>query len=462
MVRFTLVALVAAFFAVASVRASEIVVLGEQPVAEFTLPDGSILKNAFVWRRSSQGLMIVHDGGQYFLNFALLPDDWKVAYLGEPEVIPEEPVVEPVNYEISDPYELKAILERIPNLKPENINYILRVEADEASEKMALGLAILQSLLDGEAADARRLVILMEEMEIEIEGVTREELSETCSVCEGVGDVERTCASCKGSGKCVRCEGEGKRRTGIGDNTLHCTTCKGSGKCRDCAGEGEHLSVCNACKGRGVKVLTSYCKARRDLFVQAINPDAEPGASVNVVQADEARIMQTLFSIPDLSAGAVHYYGSDAYDGAMDTNILVICLMHSALNNNFENAARFAMSIKVNYGEDEVLDVEKYLDSCKACEGSGIAEKDCTSCNGSGDCKRCGGDGERDTDFRDRTIPCTTCRGTGKCTGCGGSGVRKVRCSTCGGSGQRVDRERTEIKRKLLAKKLSDYYRSQR
>ena len=45
---------------------ADLVVLTETPVAEFTLPDGSVLKNAFVWRRSSEGLMIVHDDGQYF------------------------------------------------------------------------------------------------------------------------------------------------------------------------------------------------------------------------------------------------------------------------------------------------------------------------------------------------------------------------------------------------------------
>ena len=71
--------------------AEEIVVLGETPVAEFTLPDGSTLKNAFVWRRSSEGLMIVHDDGQYFLNYQLLPAEWKAAYLGAPAEPEKEP-----------------------------------------------------------------------------------------------------------------------------------------------------------------------------------------------------------------------------------------------------------------------------------------------------------------------------------------------------------------------------------
>ena len=53
-------------------NAGEIVVLTETPVTEFSLPDGSVLQNAYVWRRSSQGLMIMHDGGNYFLNFNLL------------------------------------------------------------------------------------------------------------------------------------------------------------------------------------------------------------------------------------------------------------------------------------------------------------------------------------------------------------------------------------------------------
>ena len=44
----------------------------------------------------------------------------------------------------------------------------------------------------------------------------------------------------------------------------------------------------------------------------------------------------------------------------------------------------------------------------------------CGGCNGTGDCKRCGGSGKEPATKAD--ADCIRCGGTGNCTGCGGSG----------------------------------------
>jgi RecJ-like exonuclease len=65
------------------------------------------------------------------------------------------------------------------------------------------------------------------------------------------------CSYCKGSTKCVYCDGTGKRKTttedypdpAIKEVTIEeeCPYCKGSGSCRYCDGVGK----CWACKGTG-------------------------------------------------------------------------------------------------------------------------------------------------------------------------------------------------------------------
>ena len=55
-----------------SVGAEEIVVLTETKVLEFTLPDGSVLTNAYAWRTDSRGIMIMHDG-ELFPELSVAP-----------------------------------------------------------------------------------------------------------------------------------------------------------------------------------------------------------------------------------------------------------------------------------------------------------------------------------------------------------------------------------------------------
>lgn len=462
MVRYLLIALFAALTAVMPVSASGIVVLGEEPQAEFTLPDGSVLKNAFVWRRSSEGLMIVHDDGQYFLNFKLLPADWRAAYLGEPQ--PEE--AEQAAPELADPHHLKPILEKVPDLRPESIVFLLRADADEDAQKSALALSVLQSLLDDEGPDSKRLMLLIEESGFEIEGVSRDELSQTCKACGGTGRVTITCKTCGGTGECPKCGGDGKRSRSLGAvnerGTYDCITCKGTGECPDCKGEGGHESACRRCRGRGQVLRREYCEAQLGFFVQKVNRSARPDLAGSVVQADRDRIMQTLFAVPGLENGAVHFYGSKVYDGSMDTNIVVACLMQALLNRDMENARRFNLTLTVNYGEGTVLDIENYLTSCPTCDGSGMVEIPCSACGGTGECQKCGGDGEKDMEFMSKTVPCTACAETGKCPKCRGTGVQKIRCADCRGTGSRIDTERAEVQRKLMTAKLNQFYRESR
>lgn len=47
-------------------------------------------------------------------------------------------------------------------------------------------------------------------------------------------------------------------------------------------------------------------------------------------------------------------------------------------------------------------------------------KKKCGGCNGTGDCKHCGGTGKEPA--VKAAADCRRCVGTGKCSGCGGSG----------------------------------------
>jgi hypothetical protein len=446
--------------AVGAARAEEIVVLTETPVAEFTLPNGKVLKNAFVWKRSSEGLMIVHDTGQYFLNYALLPPEWKQAYLGEPaEKQPKEVKVE---YAVDDRYDLMRHLSNVPGLDDEVRAYLLRESADDESEKAAFALAFLQSLLSNSRDEAQRIHLLIEEKGLEIDVVADDVLFKPCEVCDEEGRKETDCAECDGSGKCDRCDGEGIRKTGIGNSTIHCTTCRGSGDCPACAGEGTKSSICRACRGRGWQISKSLCEVKRERLVSQAK--AMAGIKAGGVLSDENThlVMNTLAGIKELDPGAVRYFVSPEYTGGMDTNILIVCLMESLLKNRLDDAERYLFMIDAYFPNGDVLDIGKYLQPCEACDSSGRIEKDCRLCDGKGKCRRCEGEGERKSEFEQASIHCTTCRGTGDCGACGGDGTRAVQCSSCKGRGRIFEEERAKIKRQLMAEELNAYYRANR
>jgi len=462
MYRVLIFALFALVWAAMPVQASELVVLGETPVAEFTLPDGSVLKNAFVWRRSSEGLMIVHDDGQYFLNYKLLPDDWKAAYLGSPgEAVGPQPEDAGKSVPLDDRYKLEPILKGIDKLTPDGRNFLLRENSDETSQTTALALALLQSLLAKDADAARRVHMVIEEKGLEIEAVEIEQLFDPCATCDSEGVVYTDCPKCNGTGKCSKCEGTGKRPTGLGDNTIHCTVCRGTGVCPGCQGKKQLASRCRACSGRGQRVNSPYCEVKRDQLVHTANAIANKGKGLPITKAEPQRIAKVLKELPGLSPDARQFYLSDAYGGAMDTNILAACVIQSLVQGRMEEAKRFYLMVEAYYPEGDVLELDAYLKPCEACESIGFIERDCRACEGSGDCEKCGGDGQRDTDFLDRTIHCTTCRGSGKCTECGGDGKKSSRCSACDGLGRLFEQERAEIKLQILVEDLEDYFKKQ-
>ena len=178
----------------------EVVVLTEEPVAEFTLPDGSILKNAFAWRRSSEGIMIIHDDGQHFLNFATLPNEWKAAYLGADAVEPE-PVEDIAPVETtSERHGVPEILATVKTLTPEGRAYLTAPQADADTKKDALTIATLQALLTNNEKAAKRFFLIIDEREYDIESVDEEILFVECATCGTDGGLKRACNECGGSG----------------------------------------------------------------------------------------------------------------------------------------------------------------------------------------------------------------------------------------------------------------------
>ncbi|WP_372845501.1 hypothetical protein [Pontiella sp.] len=438
--------------------ASEIAVLGETPVAEFTLPDGSVLKNAFVWRRNSQGLMIVHDDGQYFLNFSLLPADWKSAYLGEPEP-PTDNGVEATGPEVADPYALNPVLKSIPELAPA-ARKILLTDQSDLGRQAALALALLQSLISNNTDQAKRIQLLIDEMGLEIDAVDLDVLFSECSTCGGDGIVTKPCPDCKGTGKCPKCGGEGERKTGLGDSTIHCTVCRGTGKCALCAGEGEISSRCRACNGRGKRLNKSYCEVTRDQFVLLANALANPAAKQSPIATDAGRVRKVIKELGGLDPSASDRFFSETYDGALDADILAACVLHSLLKGRSDDAERFDMMFRIFFPDNDTYVLGDYLKPCDACKMTGAVAVECPECEGSGKCTRCGGTGERETGFRSTTIYCTTCKGTGKCPKCDGEGEILVRCSKCGGRGRIFERQRSEVKLGILVEKLNGYLKS--
>lgn len=66
--------------------------------------------------------------------------------------------------------------------------------------------------------------------------------------------------------------------------------------------------------------------------------------------------------------------------------------------------------------------------TCPKCGGAGKIKPECSECNGSGGCRRCGGTGQE---------RCSRCNGTGevdgaKCPACNGNG--NLKCVSCNGS----------------------------
>jgi len=247
--------------------AASIVVLTDKPVAEFTLPDGSVLKNAYVWKRSSEGLMIIHDEGQYYLNFRTLPDDWRAAYAVKDEI----GQVEAAASERDDQYLIFDVIPKLDGLDHQAVTFYKSSRYHGEVDYELLTACALRSLIDN-PTKARRICadikrIFPDEPQIEIDA-----FYESCGACNAVGSATYDCPTCDGSGQCKACGGDGELDAEFNHaDPKHCTTCRGTGKCARCRGRGTITLQCNECKGQGRKLLQDKVMAQLAVAVQRLN-----------------------------------------------------------------------------------------------------------------------------------------------------------------------------------------------
>jgi len=273
---FLLVAVVAGL-AAGIAPAAGVVVLTEEPVAEFALPDGSILKNAYVWKRTFEGLMIIHDDGQFFLNFKTLPDDWRRAY-GIDESVEQVPMAITKRY---DQYSLYPILERI-QMPRTTITFLESERYNGRADEYLLLACALQAMLDGNDTAARRLNGVVASHFTNAVALELDSFYAGCEACSSNGVFTSVCRKCNGDGRCAKCGGAGrvesefdkdkdktsakkkgtskeKEKDGFSPassdfddpDSMHCTNCRGSGKCLACKGSGKRSTACMNCKGKG-------------------------------------------------------------------------------------------------------------------------------------------------------------------------------------------------------------------
>ncbi|MEA2068286.1 MAG: hypothetical protein U9P12_03700 [Verrucomicrobiota bacterium] len=437
--------------------ATGIVVLGETPVAEFTLPDGSVLKNAFVWRRSSEGLMVVHDDGQFFLNYKLLPDDWKAAYLGEVEVVaPLEPESPPIV--LADRYKLATVLDAVPRLTDEGVEWLLREDAADDAGPLSLTLAVFQSLVSNNRDKAKRYFLIIEERGFKTDAVKLDKMFNKCAKCSGKGEYEQDCPACDGSGECVACEGSGLEKFGIGKSKQDCEACEGSGECPTCGGEKIAVLPCSSCRGRGQTLDRQYCEVHRDHLVRMVNVAAGGGEVLALSQYPSSGVAAMLGSLPGLDPEAGAFYLSEAYSGAMDTHILVACVMQSLLKGRLKEADRFNLMIEALFPRNKLFKIDDYLKQCNDCKSTGSAEQECPACKKEkGKCSECNGKGVVKPALGARG-ECEVCEGSGECTTCKGDGTVTLRCETCDGRGRLFEEMRAGIKLEILVDDLNDHY----
>jgi hypothetical protein len=250
--------------------AANIMVLTEEPVAEFTLPDGSVLKNAFVWKRSSEGLMIIHDDGQYYLNFKTLPDDWRAAYA----VMDEIGQVAAVASERDDQHLIFDIIPRIDGLQHQAVTFYKSDRYHGDVDDALLTACALRCFLDNpdEPTRAKRICRDINRVYPDYPQMDVDALYEPCAKCDTVGSSTYDCPTCKGSGKCRKCEGDGELDPEFEHaDPKHCTTCRGSGDCPRCRGKTKLKLKCGECKGQGKKLLHDQVKAKLAVEVQRLN-----------------------------------------------------------------------------------------------------------------------------------------------------------------------------------------------
>lgn len=440
--------------------ATNIVMLTETPVESFTLPDGSTLKNAYIWKRNSQGLMIIHDDGQHFLNFSNLPDEWKAVYLGRDDEASVGAVSETSTTVVADRYRLKDMLERVPELEDARIGWLLRKDADTESVQASLALALFQSLLSDDRERSSRLVLLIEERGDKIDLVDLKKIFQECRTCSGKGEAEQVCTTCAGSGKCPECSGAGLDKSGLGKSNRACEACGKTGDCPACGGLKTLVGTCQTCRGRGKLLNASYCEACRDYVVRSVNAVAEDRLMKPLTMDASTGIPEILGSLPWLTEDAETFYSSDLNTGGADLQALVACVMYSLLKDEMSEASRYNAMVEVYFPKNKVLKIDDYVQVCKSCKGNGTVETACPACEGQkkkGTCPTCEGSGEARNELTRRMDECEDCEGSGTCAVCGGDGKAMSTCDECAGRGRLFDRLRAEVKLELMVEYLNAY-----
>lgn len=90
--------------------------------------------------------------------------------------------------------------------------------------------------------------------------------NETCPGCQGRGTV--ACETCKGSGKCWVCGGDGIIDY-MPPGDQWCAACQGTGRCYVCVGEGWH--ACKECGGNGLLVHWMYTLTGSAIVLSIVN-----------------------------------------------------------------------------------------------------------------------------------------------------------------------------------------------
>ncbi len=465
MVQRMILAILLVTLAAVTVPAAEVAVLTETPVAAFTLPDGTVLKNAFVWRRNSQGLMIIHDDGQFFMNYATLPPEWRAAYLGEAEPVQEaREEAAPEEAQDTDRYKIESVLKAIPGLSVATREKLQERGISEELDRGVLVIGLMQGMLDKNQECASRCLLFLEEKGYEIKEVEREKIFEPCSYCGGDHTLSKQCRTCSGTGVCQACKDQSsalgsadKEKKSSFSNASECRACDGSAACAGCDGKGQIESPCPRCRADGMTVAREYCEAVRDKWVRHLNAmvsEAPPASILATPSVDWRKLMERL---PHLQPEAIEYYFAPEYDGGMDETIVLACLMHSVAQEAFPYAKRFNLMFEVEFPESDELEIESYLRFCKPCDKTGRIQEKCTACAGSGECATCEGSGDK-MGLNNWKMNCPDCDGTGECSACGGVGTLDVACTACGGTGRIVEKQRCEIRCEVLVEKLNRYF----
>ena len=458
-----------------SCTAKEIVVITPTKIPLFTLPDGSVLTNAYAWRQDSRGIMIVHDGGNYFLNYNLLPDDWKAVYLPDQTPNKKTKITSSNSSSIeikNDPYHLKKTFQSIPGLSKKALEWLFQDNPSEEVKKKIFALGIVQNLLTHHVEKAKRIFFYTEENGFSIEGIDTNKLFRICPTCKGKGSISHVCKICKGTGKCIKCNGIGSRKSPLDNSRFQCITCRGTGKCLSCKGTGKIVRSCPQCAGKKKIVDTDYCTVLRNKYVREINALADPNAWTPITSVPLSPIKRTLSRINGLEKGVKTFYTSEKYHGEMDTNLVVLCLMYTLQKKELEKARYFNTMLTTLYPKTTIIDPKKYIYTCTVCKGSGIIKIPCPTCHGSGKCPKCNGKGTRKSVLvyenrkkkkkkkkkkKPDEIFCITCHGSGKCPTCGGKKTVTRRCANCDGKGKIINFLRVNVRLKMELDRLNKF-----